>query len=296
MDKLTLDLLVAHLGQPEKKYGAEHQWQCPLCQDSGKDNLKFNERKGVLWCFADEEHSKEILRDIFKRNKSRYPRYYKKPAKAPKPMPQVTKEQERSFLSSMHEYNANLLANTDKLDFLYEKRGLTRETARIVGLGFDRKKKIWTIPTFGYSTSDEISILGFEFRPEDLSKKGLYRIVGTPNGMALINCYTPKTEALCIVEGYFDGYALFQYLNEMGQSDYYHIVTPSNGVNSLLSYMPQIDFGKYKKYYLYIDNDDVSNAQAKKILEKYPMLQPIKMTCGCKDFNEHYLKCVKAKN
>ena len=32
---------------------------------------------------------------------------------------------------------------------------------------------------------------------------------------------------------------------------------------------------------------------ASQILEKYPFFNRIKLTCGCKDFNEHYMKCIK---
>ena len=94
-------------------------------------------------------------------------------------------------------------------------------------------------------------------------------------------------------QGYFDGYTLWQYLDEKGQADYYHIVTPSNGVNSLFKFMSQIDFNKYKKFYLFIDNDDAGNAAVEKIMQKYPMFERIILPCGCKDFNEHYIKCLK---
>lgn len=58
--------------------------------------------------------------------------------------------------------------------------------------------------------------------------------------------------------------------------------------------MPDIDFSCYKKFYLYIDNDEAGNSMAGKILEQYPMFERIITKCGCKDFNEHYMKCIKA--
>ena len=30
-----------------------------------------------------------------------------------------------------------------------------------------------------------------------------------------------------------------------------------------------------------------------KIIEKYPMFKRIVTKCDCKDFNEHYIKCIK---
>ncbi len=64
MIELTLELLITHLGQPIKKVGDEYFWKCPQCIDTHKDNLKFNHRKGVLYCFANSDHSKMLLKEI----------------------------------------------------------------------------------------------------------------------------------------------------------------------------------------------------------------------------------------
>lgn len=71
MNKLTLDLIIEVLGEPEKQSGDEYFWQCPMCKDSGRDNLKFNSAKGVLWCFADNNHAPMILREILQKNKGK---------------------------------------------------------------------------------------------------------------------------------------------------------------------------------------------------------------------------------
>ena len=63
----------------------------------------------------------------------------------------------------------------------------------------------------------------------------------------------------------------------------------------LATLLSEIDYSRYKKFYLFIDNDDVSNNIKLQILEKYPQFEPINMNCGCKDFNEHYLKCIKGR-
>ena len=189
--------------------------------------------------------------------------------------------------------NDELYTHEKALKFLYKKRGITTDTVGFIGLGIDLKKHRWVIPTFEYSTTIEGNILGFEYRPNDLSKKGLYREKNTPTGLAMINCYTPQVENLAIVEGYFDGYALWQYLDEKKQSSYYHIITPSNGVNQLLNQLSIVDFNKYKRYFLYVDSDIAGQKEVQKIIERYPIFEIVKMNCGCKDFNEHYLKCLK---
>lgn len=298
MNGLTLDILQNYLGEPESQSGDEYIWQCPLCKDTGRDNLKFNAAKGILWCFADESHAPQLLREILKKNKNkicfkhfnndyentdRYKRFF-------------TIQKQMEFRTYMKECNEALQKSLMRVRFLRQKRGLTAVTVKAVKIGIDEYKKRWVIPTFQYSTERSNIILGFEYRPLNLGKDGLKREKGTPTGLAMINSYKPTTEALVIVEGYFDGYALYQHLYKKRQLKYYHIVTPSNGVQSLLKHISQVDFAKYKKFFLYLDNDEEGNKVAAKIIERYPMFQRILTPCGCKDFNEHYLKCIKAQS
>ena len=73
MEKINLDLLIKHLGQPERKVYNEYIWQCPMCQDTHRDNLKFNIEKGVLYCFANSNHAREILSNIIKSDDKKIP-------------------------------------------------------------------------------------------------------------------------------------------------------------------------------------------------------------------------------
>lgn len=297
MTNLTLDLIIEYLGQPIRKKGSEYEWQCPICKDSGKDNLKFNPSKGVLYCFADESHARTILSHMMRSHKDLYPKNKRVGlnhiAVTEKHLENnLTPELQEKFLQYMFECNTTLLNDNKVLEFLKKRRGITKETVSNTVMGIDKIKRHWTIPTFRYGTGE---IIGFEYRPPDLGKKGLCREKGTPTGLAEINGYTPQTEILVIVEGYFDGYALLQYLTETNQIAQYHIVTPSNGVQGLLKQMKVINFNKYKHFELFIDNDETSRPIAQKIIEQYPMFHNVELNCGCKDFNEHYLKCIKQK-
>lgn len=295
MADLTLDLIIEYLGQPIRRKGSEYEWQCPICKDTGMDNLKFNSQKGVLYCFADESHARTILSGIMKSHKDLKDKKaglnrfvaVNKPEEN-----KITPEIQEKFLQYMLACNTELLNDSKVLEFLKKKRGITKETVSNTGMGIDKIKRHWTIPTFRYGTSE---IIGFEYRPPDLSKKGLCREKGTPTGLAEINSYTPETEILVIVEGYFDGYVLLQYLTETNRIAQYHIVTPSNGIQGLLKQMKVIDFHKYKHFELFIDNDETSRPIAHKIIEQYPMFHNVELKCRCKDFNEHYLKCIKRK-
>ena len=247
----------------------------------------------MLWCFADVSHAPQILKEILKKGKLNL-----KPVNANynrddryKHIFSIQKQIE--FKIYMQECNEKLLT-IDILPFiLLKKRGLNLSTAKDVKLGVDMNKKRWVIPTFQYSTERANTILGFEYRSFNFSKEGLTREKGTPTGLAMINSYKPTMEILAVVEGYFDGYALYQHLKEQKQIKYYHIVTPSNGIQSLLKHVSQVDFSKYKKFCLYVDNDEEGNKVAEKIIAKYPIFERVTTECGCKDFNEHYLKCIK---
>ncbi len=292
-NNLKLELLTEVLGEPEKQSGDEYLWQCPLCKDTGRDNLKFNAVKGILWCFANESHAPQILKEILKKG-----RINLKPANADynsydryKHIFSMQKQIE--FKIYMQECNEKLLTIDILPSILLKKRGLNLSTARDVKLGVDMNKKRWVIPTFQYSTERANTILGFEYRPFNFSKDGLTREKGTPTGLAMINSYKPTMEVLAVVEGYFDGYALYQHLKEQKQIQYYHIVTPSNGIQALLKHISQIDFSKYKRFCLYVDNDEEGNKVAEKIIAQYQIFERVTTDCGCKDFNEHYLKCIK---
>ena len=47
INNLKLELLTEALGEPEKQSGDEYLWQCPLCKETGRGNLKFNAVKGI---------------------------------------------------------------------------------------------------------------------------------------------------------------------------------------------------------------------------------------------------------
>lgn len=67
---------------------------------------------------------------------------------------------------------------------------------------------------------------------------------------------------------------------------------------STLKYLENVKehFNKYCRIYLYLDTDDTGIAQMEKTKTKFSFVEIKTMSCGCKDFNEHYLKCIKGRN
>lgn len=311
---LNIDLLIQYLGMYEKKTYNEYLWQCPKCAEQGgdthKDNLKFNEKKKILYCFADSTHSREILSEIYHEENRRrrglkdtidyYPLSTNFKEKQ-KPESILPIEKLENFKMCAIQWNQELLDDEYNLMYLEETRGINKDTVYDTFIGFDNINNRWTIPTIKYSTSlddEDIEIIGFEYRGHDFNKKVISREKGTPGHLAMINTYEHTTEILIIVEGYFDGYTLFQYLKEKAQIQYYHIVTCSNGVNSLKKQMQAINFSKYKKYVLFIDNDKPSRVIANEILNEFPFFEDITAPKGFKDFNDYYLdyKNIKEKS
>lgn len=195
----------------------------------------------------------------------------------------------------IYKCNSDLLSNEDDmLCILYNMKSISIKTVSKTMIGYDKLKKLYTYPVIKYSCN-EWQVIGIEYRSADFHfLKNSNKLPKTPTGMAMINNYIKGyTDSLCVVEEYTEGYTLLQYLTEKNKDKYFHIVIASNGVQNLIKCLQEIDYSKYKKYYLYINNNDISNKIKLQIFENYPQLEPVKMKCNCKDFNEHYHKCLK---
>lgn len=102
MRELEINNLIEYLGQPLKKCGNELIWQCPICMDRGKDNLKYNIAKNVLYCFANSEHAKTILKEINKKDNKDYAKYKTYPLKDITKPAILTQEQITNFENYMY--------------------------------------------------------------------------------------------------------------------------------------------------------------------------------------------------
>ncbi len=297
---ITLEDVIEEVGEYKRCRQYEYEFQCPHCAENGGDrhcnNLKFNSKKNILYCFANPEHSKQIFNNIIQKKQFSNDFDFEKTAfSATAENATLSDDELVIFKGCMLLRQQTLLQSQSLIDCLFKHRGITKDTVKDVFLGFDEEFNYWSIPTIEYNaiSNFDYKVVGFEFRPINFSKQGLTRTQNTPTPLAMINRYKDTTECLAIVEGYFDGYALYQHLKERNQIEKYQIVTCSNGVQSLLKKIDTINFTKYKKIYLFIDNDEVSRPIATQIIERYPFIQNVTLTCGCKDFNEHYIKCIK---
>lgn len=311
--ELTLKDIQEYLGQPRTKIGTELIWQCPICMDKSKDNLHYNPNKNILWCFANEQHSKDILSEIMKKK-------YEAKRMENKEIPAYIKNQEKylyymglcnsALLGTLtkdwidavneqdmfedNEYNFYLdLINTDKPQkaraYLKEQRGINTSTIEQTGLGFDFKARKWVIPIFDMSCN----LVGFRYRGADFKQKKVWTEKGTPKTLARF--YGADTAKTCYcAEGEFDAIILVQWLLENNQKDFM-VVSPSNGASSLLSVMPQLQLNKFEQIKLIMDNDTAGDKATEEVLKSYPMVVDSRgflKQSGIKDINDFYLKKV----
>lgn len=314
---ITLNDIQEYLGQTGKKEGDEIVFQCGVCalsgQDKSKNNLKWNTKKNVLYCFKDSEHSKIIMSEIMKKK-------HEEKRMENKEIPAYIKNQEKylyymelcnsALLGTLtkdwidavneqdmfedNEYNFYLdLINTDKPQkartYLKEQRGINTSTISKTGLGFDFKARKWVIPIFDMSCN----LVGFRYRGTDFKQKKVWTEKGTPKTLARF--YGEDTAKTCYIgEGEWDCIVLVQWLLENNQKDFM-VVSPSNGASSLLSVMPQLQLNKFEQIKLIMDNDTAGDKATEEVLKSYPMVKDERAflkQSGIKDINDFYLRKV----
>ena len=315
--ELTLNDIQEYLGQQGKKQGDEIVFGCGICQLSGgdvhSDNLKWNTKKNVLYCFKDSEHSKIIMSEIMKKkheakrmenkeipayinNQEKYLYYMELCNSAllgtlTKDWIDAVNEQD---MFEDNEYNFYLdLINTDKAQkaqsYLKQQRGINTSTIEQTGLGFDFKARKWVIPIFDMSCN----LVGFRYRGADFKDKKVWTEKGTPKTLARF--YGADTAKTCYIgEGEWDCIVLVQWLLENNQKDFM-VVSPSNGASSLLSVMSQLQLNKFEQIKLIMDNDASGDKATEEVIKNYPMVidsRGFLKQSGIKDINDFYLKKV----
>ena len=318
--ELTLNDIQEYLGQTGKKEGDEIVFQCGVCalsgQDKSKNNLKWNTKKNVLYCFKDSEHSRILLSEIMKKkheenkmSNTEIPRYIKVQeqytyyamfcnlALLGNLDKDVLDEMNDKDMFEQCEYDFYLdLINSDKPQkaraYLKEQRGINTSTIEQTWLGFDFYARKWVIPIYDMSCN----LVGFRYRGALFSEKKVWTEKGTPKTLARF--YGADTAKTCYcVEGEWDSLIMVQWLLENNQKDFM-VVSPSNGASSLLSVMPQLQLNKFEQIKLIMDNDASGDKATNEIIEKYPMIidaRDFLKISNINDINDFYLKKILKK-
>lgn len=290
--KMTKSDIENILGVKMKKIGHDYVCQCPVCQDSGCDNLHFKEGE-YLKCFscAENEGASYVYKLFFQGKKREFMgnNMNEKPRKCVRS--QSWYQNQEKYVEYMAMCNDFLLNNQNLLDELYEVRGLTKKTIGLVGMGFDDEKKLYVIPIF--SLLNDGMITDFELRQYGKAfgkNKKVFRKGGGEKTVAKIYGLD-NAKKMLITEGFLDGYMLTQFMLEKKQDDFL-VCSCSHGANSLVDVIGQVDFSMHSEIKLILDNDEAGDKATDTLIDKYRFLQEgrgVLKRSGCKDINDWVL-------
>ena len=297
LDKITLADIRDVLGQNGKKSGDNWLFQCPICQDSSCDNLIVKGNGEYIHCFscANNEGGKYVLTEI--ERKRGYERKQERVVVNEQPR-FLDRELQDQYMQYMTLTNDYLLEHTDLLDLLYEKRGIDRQTVIDCGIGYDDTEEHWVIPIF--SLKYDPKIMGFEYRRKNFDKYPNGSKVRREKGYVTDICQVwgrNKAKTLIISEGFWDAYALHQYLRNKDDNDH-TIYSCSNGVTSLVNVMNRIKFFNFNEIKLILDTDEAGSKVTDEIIDRYNFIKDKRgflFKGGYKDSNEWLLAIQEAR-
>ena len=198
-----------------------------------------------------------------------------------------------SNLIYMIKRNDALLAHDKALAWLLKTRGINKKTVENTGIGIDKEKQVWVFPCI-----NKKGVSGFEFRRNDWSLfsdgSKCHKQKGTKSEIVMINTAHAETRNCIVMEGFLDAYCYYQFLYEQGKHRLVQVLTPSCGVNTLVSRVAGYDFSIYEKVTFILDNDEPGRDVMSKLNELYPHFIFSPLPALYKDFGEWYLKKVTA--
>lgn len=296
---ISLNDVEKFLGYPLKKVGVnQYQGPCPYCRQEGGDtkgdNLNFNPNEGIFCgTTPDNEHGKRLAREIIKA------RYEGKAT--------YKKVSELSFSEKdIERYSSNLFNNKTMLELVKESTGLSEETIKECKIGFSNENKVFVLPMIALDGT----VTGLEIRmPEN--HKGKFKFLCKTKGYAaniekcLSKINSPKeAKEVIICAGYKDGYAIYQYLKDLGQENEYQILTNTNGEpNTFRALEPHLEYLQgFEKVILCLDNDRAGIQAVEKVEQSIPIVfynlnlgRLSEINEYINDFNDLY-KYLKSKN
>lgn len=250
--ELTEEKVRQAFGEPRLIKNSEWIYPCPLCLDedcdSDHDHLKINIAKGCITCFANKEHSKELIK-LYLKNIEPKP-------KASTASLEVSYEQ----LKTLH----NELKNNKDATELLKSKGYDEQIISRMQIGLYCGD--WFV--LPMQTLDN-ELIGYEFRDSNnfkFSHKSKGYADDEKKTLCLVND-SRKYDNLLVMAGFKDAHIMWQYLQETGQLLDYTIITASNGEpNTLRALNANFSFvKKFKKIILCLDKDQTGKASTKKI-------------------------------
>jgi hypothetical protein len=265
--------IIVTFGTVSSEDSKNYTFQCPLCKDEGKDNLKIKKSDGLITCFANKDHSIELRKN---HNQFRINDTENKSEVTPIVFNEAEEKERKKYLKACQK---NV---TESSTSLIIDRGLKYNIIKELGLGIDLQKNAWVFPMYHHSSNH---LIGFEFRDIQMlpRKKGgnIWKSKGYFSCLCQLS-KIPKAEQnnfnlydIIICEGFIDAYLMYQYYKEQllihGDILPVQILTPSNGVNAIVNHIKSIKFNKKRlspKIYLCLDNDEAGEKAMGDIIQK----------------------------
>ncbi|MGM9544525.1 MAG: toprim domain-containing protein [Romboutsia timonensis] len=289
MGNITLEQIMSVCGNYTIKNGYNYNFPCPCCRqeghDSKGDNLVYNSTKGIIKCFFDDSHTLQVL-DLINKN-SEHKNY--KVTNKTKEIPIWERNQDK-YIEYLGLAQNVLLNRPDLLDFIYNKRGLRKETLDLCGVGFDDTENCFVIPIISLKVN---KIVDFELREYSKVKK-IRRVGGGSATIAKIYG-KDKSDTLYICEGFIDAITLVQWLLDKKQ-DNFTVYSCSSGVSSLFNCLSEINFSNFKNIKLILDNDEAGDKATENIILNYHFIKDCRqflINKNIKDVNNYYVKYIR---
>lgn len=190
----------------------------------------------------------------------------------------LNQDYKRPDLNKLKLLQESLVEGRAGYEYLTKERGLTKDTIKYFGLGYDEERNAIAIPIF---KRGELINIKYRFLEPDKNKytseKGaetwIYNEDGIQKGI--------KKGAVLIVEGEFD-------LMSVWQSGITNVVSPASGKDSYGLWIEQLD--NIPKVFIAYDNDNAGSTTALKFAEKLGTEKcfEVKYPDGIKDANEFF--------
>lgn len=288
---ITLDKLIALLGNPTRQTGHQYYFRCPACSagggDTSGDNLLYNDKKQLLKCFACDDGAKQVLHMLNKKFGS-YTPPTEKQQKQYTPWWKANLENLALYMLQAHE-EMNVYAE----QWLWERHGINKQTIEYCNIGYDDQPfmNIGASVCFPLiSLNHNLTLVGFELRQIG-SEKIIRHTYDAPRCLC-VTYDIDNADCIIITEGHKDSYCLMQLLKEKDQLERFTILTPAHGVNDILHNMEAIDFTRYKHFYLLLDNDKAGDTATQQIIQQYEVFKDMRKTIlkGYNDIGEMWMK------
>ena len=291
---INLNELIEILGTPTKSAGHQYYFRCPSCAqfggDTSCDNLLFNERKGVLKCFACEDGAKETLKLLNQWRRDNNVPTISSPQ--PSPIKQVKLWWEINS-ENLYQYWCEAYDEmSDRAIEWLKGCGITKQLVDEWMIGYDKDPSILKIKECVafpmISLNHDGRLVGFELRQMG-REKIIRHTYDAPRCLCIIND-NKDANKLIICEGFKDAYSMWQILESKGRRHEFTILTPAHGVDDIVNNLKDINFTRYKSCHLVLDNDAAGDRVTQQILQKCSFFKDERrMLHGRKDVNELWL-------